>query len=60
MNKEKQFDCVQFKNELQKKLIETSGAKSLREYVEYANKVAKKSSLHTKNATTVKSNASGI
>ncbi|MDR2731826.1 MAG: hypothetical protein LBB36_01245 [Fibromonadaceae bacterium] len=46
MNKEKQFDCVQFKYELQEKLLMDSGAKNLREYVDYANKVAQKSSLH--------------
>jgi hypothetical protein len=46
MNKEKQFDCVRFKNELQEKLLMKSGVKSLREYVEYANEIAKKSPLH--------------
>ena len=48
MNKEKQFDCVAFKHELQRKLIEKSGAKNLDEYVAYANKIAEKSSLHKK------------
>ena len=48
MNKEKQFDCIAFKYELQKKLIEKSGAKNLDEYVAYANKIAEKSSLHKK------------
>jgi hypothetical protein len=46
MNREKQFDCVKFKNELQEKLLMASGVKSLREYVEYANEIAKKSPLH--------------
>ena len=46
MNKEKQFDCVKFKNELQEKLLEKSGAKKLQEYAEYANKIAQNSSLH--------------
>jgi len=46
MNKEKQFDCVEFKNELQKNLLKNSGAKNLQEYVDYANKLAQKSSLH--------------
>ena len=46
MNKEKQFDCVKFKNELQKNLLINSGAKNLKEYVDYANKLAQKSSLH--------------
>ena len=46
MNKEKQFDCIKFKNELQKNLLKNSGAKSLREYADYANKLALKSSLH--------------
>jgi hypothetical protein len=45
-NKEKQFDCVKFKNKLQEKMLKNSGAKNLREYVDYANKLAKKSSLH--------------
>jgi len=48
MNKEKKFDCVAFKYELQKKLIEKSGAKNLDDYVAYANKIAEKSSLHKK------------
>jgi len=48
MNKEKQFDCVDFKNELQKNLLKNSGAKNLREYVDYANKLAQKSPLHKK------------
>jgi len=46
MNKEKQFDCIKFKNELQKNLLKSSGAKNLREYADYANKIAQKSSLH--------------
>jgi hypothetical protein len=46
MNKEKQFDCVKFKNELQEKMLKNSGAKNLQEYVDYANKLAQKSSLH--------------
>jgi len=46
MNKEKQFDCVRFKDELQEKLLTTSGVKNLREYVEYVNKIAQKSVLH--------------
>jgi hypothetical protein len=46
MNKKKQFDCVKFKNELQKNLLKNSGARNLREYVDYVNKLAKKSPLH--------------
>jgi len=46
MNNEKKFDCIKFKNELQKNLLKNSGAKNLREYVDYANKTAQKSSLH--------------
>ena len=46
MNKEKKFDCVKFKNELQKNLLEKSGAKNIKEYVSYVNKVAQNSSLH--------------
>ena len=49
--KEKQFDCVKFKNELHQNLLKQSGAKNLQEYIIYANEVAQKSSLHktTKN-----------
>jgi len=46
MNKEKEFDCVKFKNELQRNLLEKSCAKNLREYVTYVNNVAQNSSLH--------------
>ena len=46
MNKGKVFDCIQFKKELQEKTLKNSGAKNLREYVNYVNKVAEKSSLH--------------
>jgi hypothetical protein len=46
MNKEKKFDCVKFKYDLQEKLLKKSGAKNLREYVNYVNKIAQKSSLH--------------
>jgi hypothetical protein len=46
MNKEKKFDCIKFKYELQEKLLKDSGAKSLREYVNYVNKIYQKSSLH--------------
>jgi hypothetical protein len=46
MNNEKEFDCVKFKYELQEKTLKNSGAKNLREYVEYVNKIAKESSLH--------------
>ena len=46
MNKEKEFDCVKFKYELQEKTLKSSGAKNLRDYVEYANKIARESSLH--------------
>ena len=48
MNKEKQFDCINFKNELQKNLLKKSGAKSIKEYVAYANKIAEKSTLNKK------------
>jgi len=46
MNKEKQFDCIKFKRELQENILKKSGAKNLHEYVEYAKKVGEKSSLH--------------
>jgi hypothetical protein len=54
MNKEKQFDCVKFKNELQKNLLKNSGAKNLQEYVDYANKLAQKSPLHKQPETAAK------
>jgi hypothetical protein len=44
--KEKGFDCVKFKCELQENTLKNSGARNLREYVEYVNKIAQKSSLH--------------
>ena len=55
MNKEKQFDCVKFKNELQANLLKKSGARNLREYAQYVNEEAKKSSLYRKrsNAQTI-------
>jgi hypothetical protein len=43
---EKKIDCIKFKYELQEKLLKDSGAKNLREYVNYANAVSQKSSLH--------------
>ena len=46
MNKEKQFNCIDFKNQLQKNLLEKSKAKNIYEYVAYANKIAEKSSLN--------------
>jgi len=53
MNKEKQFDCLKFKNELQKNLLEKSGANNLQEYVTYVNKVVQKSSLHKTNVKVI-------
>jgi hypothetical protein len=44
MNKKK-FDAVKFKDDLQSKLLKKSKAKNLREYVDYVNKIASKSSL---------------
>ncbi|MDR1230609.1 MAG: hypothetical protein LBK61_04320 [Spirochaetaceae bacterium] len=47
MNKEeKKFDCVKFKYVLQEKLLKDSGARNLREYVKYVDKILQKSSLH--------------
>jgi hypothetical protein len=46
MNEKKEFDCIKFKYELQEKLLKNSGAKNLREYVNYANKIAQESTLH--------------
>jgi len=48
MNKEKQFDCINFKNELQKFLLKKSGAKNIKEYAVYANKIAENSTLNKK------------
>jgi hypothetical protein len=41
----KKFDCVKFKDELFAKAWKKSGAKDFREYVDYANAQARKSSL---------------
>jgi hypothetical protein len=46
VNNEKQFDCIKFKNELQKNLLKNSGAKNLQEFVDYVNNLAKNSPLH--------------
>jgi hypothetical protein len=48
MNKEKIFDCVKFKNELQENLLKKSGAKNINEFVNYINKLAQESSLYKK------------
>ena len=48
MNKEKQFDCVKFKYELQKNLFDKSKAKNIQEYAAYVNKIAENSSLTKK------------
>jgi len=48
MNKTKKFDCVEFKNKLQENLMKNSGAKNLKDYVYYVNKVAQTSTLHKK------------
>ena len=58
MSNKKEFDCVQFKYELQQKTLQCSGAKNLREYVQYVNEIAKKSTLckaaePTKNANPI-------
>ena len=46
MNKDKQFDCVKFKHELHKNMVEKSKAKNMREYVAYVNKVAQELSFY--------------
>jgi len=48
MNKEKEFDCVKFKRQLQDNAWKNSGAKNIDEYVRYSNKMASKSPLHRK------------
>jgi hypothetical protein len=60
MSKEKAFDCVKFKNELQNNLLKKSGAKNIREYVEYVNKVAQESSLHKPNVKIALKNANSV
>jgi len=45
MSNKKEFDCVQFKYELQQKTLQCSGAKNLREYVQYVNEIASNSTL---------------
>ena len=54
MNNVKQFDCVKFKNELQANLLKNSGAKNLREYANYINIIAQKSSLHKTKSNLIK------
>ena len=49
MNKDKQFDCVKFKNELQENVYKNCGAANLQEYAFYANETALKSSLYKEN-----------
>jgi len=44
--KEKEFDCVKFKEELYLNAWKKSGAANLREYVDYVNREARKSPLH--------------
>ena len=44
--KGKKLDAIKFKNDLQTKLLKNSKAKSLKEYVDYVNKIASKSSLN--------------
>jgi len=41
MNREKEFDCVKFKNELQASLLKKSGAKNIWEYAKFVNEEAK-------------------
>jgi hypothetical protein len=59
MNKEKTFDCVKFKYELQENLLKNSNAKNLQEYVKYANEIALKSSLHKTEEKIVSKSANG-
>jgi hypothetical protein len=46
MNKEKKFDAIKFKNDLQAKLLKDSKAKNMKEYVDYFNEIASKSRLN--------------
>ena len=44
----KEFDCVKFKHELQRRLRKDSGAKNLSEYIKYINEVGMQSPLWNK------------
>ena len=48
LSKEKKFDAIKFKNDLQSNLLKDSKAKNMREYVDYVNKIASKSQLNKK------------
>jgi hypothetical protein len=48
MLKEKEFDCVKFKDTLFSQAWKKSGAKNYREYVEYVNARARESGLFKK------------
>ncbi|KZX16257.1 hypothetical protein [Methanobrevibacter curvatus] len=49
MTKEKDFDCVKFKRQLQDNVWKSSGAKNTKELVDYINKQSLKSSLRRSN-----------
>ena len=49
MKLKKKFDCVKFKQELQKRLKKDSGAKNLSEYIKYINEVGTQSPLWNNN-----------
>ena len=48
MLKEKEFDCIKFKDTLFSQAWEKSGAKNYREYIEYVNAHARESGLFKK------------
>jgi len=48
LSKEKSFDAIKFKRQLQENSWKNSGAKDLHGYVKYVNKNATKSKLHRK------------
>jgi hypothetical protein len=46
---EKSFDCIKFKRQLQENVLKASKAKNSKEFVDFVNKVGKKSSLYRTN-----------
>jgi hypothetical protein len=45
------IDCVEFKNELHKKLYEKSGANNFNEYIKYLNSIYSGNNAYTENNT---------
>jgi hypothetical protein len=49
MNRDVIIDCVEFKNELHKKLYEKSGANNFYEYIKYVNSIYSDNNAYTEN-----------